>query len=57
MAKAMATNMKYFLPALMTFIAYTISSAIALYLITSNLFAIAQEMYIKKKYHKAVFVE
>lgn len=57
MARAMAVQMKYFLPVLMTFIAYTISSAIALYLITSNLFAIAQEMYIKKKYHKNVFVE
>ncbi len=57
MAKAMAIQMKYFLPVLMTFIAYTISSAIALYLITSNVFAIAQELYIKKKYHKAVFVE
>lgn len=57
MARAMAVQMKYFLPVLMTFIAYTISSAIALYLITSNIFAIVQEIYIKKKYHKNVFVE
>jgi len=57
MAKAMAMQMKYFFPILMTFIAYTISSAIALYLITSNVFAIAQEIYIKKKYHKTAFVE
>jgi YidC/Oxa1 family membrane protein insertase len=55
-AKAMTMQMKYFFPILMTFIAYTISSAIALYLITSNVFAIAQEIYIKKKYHKAVTV-
>jgi YidC/Oxa1 family membrane protein insertase len=55
-AKAMSVQMKYFFPILMTFIAYTISSAIALYLITSNVFAIGQEIYIKKKYHKAVTV-
>ena len=55
-AKAMAMNMKYFFPVLMTFIAYSISSAVALYLITSNIFAIGQEIYIKKKYHKAVTV-
>jgi membrane protein insertase Oxa1/YidC/SpoIIIJ len=57
MAKAMRVQMQYFLPALMAFVAYTISSGVAIYLITSNLFAIAQEYYIKKKYHKAVFVE
>lgn len=56
LAKAMAVQMKYFFPILMTFIAYTISSAIALYLITSNIFAIGQEIYIKRKYHKAVTV-
>ena len=55
-AKAMAIQMKYFFPILMTFIAYTISSAIAIYFITSNLFAIGQEIYIKKKYHKDIVV-
>lgn len=55
-AKAMALNMKYFFPVLMTFIAYSISSAVALYLITSNVFAVGQEIYIKKKYHKSVTV-
>lgn len=55
-AKAMAVQMKYIFPILMTFIAYTISSAIAIYFITSNLFAIAQEIYIKKKYHKDITV-
>ncbi len=57
MAKAMSTQMKYFLPVLMTFVGYTVSSAIAIYLVTSNVFAIVQEIYIKKRYHKAVFVE
>ena len=55
-AKAMAVQMKYFFPILMAFIAYTISSAIAIYFITSNVFAIGQEIYIKKKYHKDVTV-
>ncbi|HBD24716.1 MAG: hypothetical protein A2566_03255 [Candidatus Zambryskibacteria bacterium RIFOXYD1_FULL_40_13] len=55
-ARAMAVQMKYFFPVLMTFIAYTISSAIAIYLITSNIFALGQEIYIKKKYHKEVTV-
>ncbi len=54
--KAMSMQMKYMFPILMTFIAYTISSAVALYLITSNIFAIVQEMYIRKKYHKHTLV-
>ncbi len=56
-ARAMSVQMKYFFPVLVTFISYSISSALALYWITSNLFAIAQEIYIKKRYHKSVFVE
>lgn len=56
-AKAMATQMKYFFPIVVVFISYSISAALALYWITSNVFAIAQEFYIKKKYHKSVFVE
>jgi YidC/Oxa1 family membrane protein insertase len=56
MAKAMATQMKYFFPIVITFSSYVISAAIALYFITSNIFAIAQEIYIKKKYHKNVVV-
>lgn len=55
-ARAMNVQMKYFFPVLMTFIAYTISSAVAIYFITSNLFAIGQEMYIRKKYHKDITV-
>ena len=57
MAKAMAMQMKYFFPILMAFISYTISSAVALYFITSNLFAIGQELYVRAKYKKNVFVE
>jgi len=56
MAKAMAMQMKYFFPVMVTFISYSISGALALYWITSNVFAIVQEIYIKKKYHKAALV-
>jgi YidC/Oxa1 family membrane protein insertase len=52
--KAMAMQMKYFFPILIGFVAFSISSAVALYLITSNVFAIFQEMYVKRKYHKSV---
>ncbi len=55
-ARVMQMQMKYFFPILMAFIAYTISSAVALYLITSNIFAIGQEYYIKNKYHKSTLV-
>ncbi len=51
-ASAMALQMKYFFPILVVFIAYSISAAVALYWITSNLFALVQELYIKKKYHR-----
>ncbi|MFZ2522875.1 MAG: membrane protein insertase YidC [Minisyncoccia bacterium] len=56
MMRAMNINMKFFFPVLIAFIAYTVSSAVALYLITSNIFAIFQEYYIKKKYHKSIVV-
>lgn len=55
-AKAMAMQMKYFFPLLIGFVSYTISAAVALYIITSNLFAIAQEYYIKRRYHKATLI-
>ncbi len=44
----MQTQMKYVMPILITFVAYTISAAIALYFLVSNLTMIAQEYYIKK---------
>lgn len=51
-AKAMSVQMKYIFPIIVTFISYSISGALALYWITSNLFSIGQEIYIKNKYHK-----
>ena len=55
-ARAMSVQMKYFFPIIVIFISYSISSALSLYWITNNLFAIGQEIYIKKKYHKEVSV-
>ncbi len=55
-ARVMATQMKYFFPLLIGFISYTISSAVAIYIITSNIFAIFQEIYIKRKYHRTTIV-
>lgn len=55
-AKAMSMQMKYIFPIIVIFISYSISGALALYWITSNIFAIFQEIYIKKKYHKSIMV-
>lgn len=48
-ARSLNMNMRYFMPIFVGYIAYTLSSAIALYWVTSNLFAIGQEYYIRKK--------
>ncbi len=47
--KSMNMQMKYVFPFLVAFIAYNISGAISLYWITSNLFMVGQQIYIKKK--------
>ena len=44
----MNLQMKYVMPVLIAFIAYTLSAAIALYFVVSNLVAIAQEFYVRK---------
>lgn len=54
--KSMQMQMKYVFPFLMAFIAYTVSGAIALYLITSNIFAIGQQIYLRNKSSKDVIV-
>ena len=46
--KSMNLQMRYVMPVMISFFAYQISSAISLYWITSNLFAIGQEMILKK---------
>jgi YidC/Oxa1 family membrane protein insertase len=47
--KSMNMQMKYIFPFIVAFIAYSISGAVALYWITSNLFMVGQQIYIKKK--------
>lgn len=49
LAKNMQMQMKYVFPIIVVFIAYSISSAIALYWVTSNVFAIGQQIYINRK--------
>ena len=48
-AKSMHTQMKYVFPVVVAFISYTVSWAVALYWITSNMFAIGQQIYANKK--------
>jgi len=52
LARSMSVQMKYVFPIIAAVISYTISGAIALYWLTSNLFAIGQEIYIKRKIRK-----
>jgi YidC/Oxa1 family membrane protein insertase len=48
-ARSMHMQMKYVLPVVIVFVAYLASAAVALYWITSNIFAIGQEIYVKKR--------
>lgn len=47
--KSMHMQMKYVFPFVIAFIAYSISGAVALYWITSNLFMVGQQIYVKKE--------
>ncbi|OGI81884.1 hypothetical protein A3I95_00440 [Candidatus Nomurabacteria bacterium RIFCSPLOWO2_02_FULL_44_12] len=47
--KSMSLQMKYIFPIVVAFISYSISGAIALYWVTSNIFAIGQQIYASKK--------
>lgn len=47
-AKSMQMQMKYVFPILVAWIAYSISGAVALYWITSNIFAVGQQLYVNK---------
>ena len=55
--KSMNMQMKYFFPFLIAFIAYKYLGAVALYLITSNLFAIGQQIYVKKTERRVLIEE
>jgi YidC/Oxa1 family membrane protein insertase len=48
-ARSMHLNMRYVLPVMIGFIAYTLSASVALYFTVSNLFAIAQEFFIRRR--------
>jgi len=52
--RSMQTQMKYIFPFIIAFIAYNVSGAVALYWITSNIFAIGQQMYANKKKRLAI---
>jgi YidC/Oxa1 family membrane protein insertase len=52
MSESMSFNMKYVLPVFIVFIAYRLSAAVAIYWITSNIFTVIQELYIRKKLEK-----
>jgi len=51
-AKSMSLQMKYVFPFVAAFISWKISAAISLYWITSNLFTIGQELFLKRKIAK-----
>jgi len=46
--RTMHAQMRYVLPIVIFFVAYSISAAIALYFVVSNLFGIVQELYIRR---------
>ena len=50
LAKTMGVQMKYVMPIIMFFIAKSFPLVVSLYLITSSLFAIGQEYYMRRKY-------
>ena len=54
LAKSMNMQMKYVMPVIMFFIAKSFPLVVSLYLITSSLFAIGQELYVRSKYKKPV---
>ncbi len=47
-AKSMNLQMKYVFPLLIGFVAYSVSAAVALYLVTSTLFDIVQELFLRR---------
>jgi YidC/Oxa1 family membrane protein insertase len=53
LTRSMQTQMKYFFPIIVFFISYSISGAIALYWLTTNLFSIGQELFVRRKLAKS----
>ncbi len=52
MARGMNFQMKYVLPVFMGFIAYQVSAAVALYFVTSNIFAVGQDIFMRRRFKK-----
>ncbi len=52
LSDSMQMNVKYILPVFIAFIAWKISAAVALYWVTSNIFTIVQEWYIRRQLEK-----
>lgn len=48
LSDSMAVNIKYILPIFIGFIAFKLSAAVAIYWVTSNIYTILQEMYIRR---------
>lgn len=48
LTRSMQSQMKYIFPVIVFFISYKISGVIALYWLTTNLFSVAQELYVRK---------
>jgi YidC/Oxa1 family membrane protein insertase len=51
-AKSMNTQMKYVMPIFVGFISFSLPSIVSIYWITSNIFAIFQELYFRKTVKK-----
>lgn len=49
LAKSMQSQMKYLFPIMVFFISYKVSAVIALYWLTTNLFSIGQEVFIRRR--------
>src|SRR3989344_1479632 len=50
LSRSMSLQMRYFFPVFVFFIVYNLSGTIALYWITTNIFSIAQEWYVRRKF-------
>jgi membrane protein insertase Oxa1/YidC/SpoIIIJ len=50
LSRSMNLQMRFVMPVVTALIAYGISGAVALYWTTSNIFAIAQELYLRRKF-------
>jgi len=48
-AKSMNWQVKYFLPVFISYVAYSLNSAVSLFWITSNVYSIIHELFVKRK--------